>query len=147
MKYHSYNIVLQEVPNEISLCLSITGCKLNCDGCHSPYLWKEHGEVLTIKVFKNLLNKYTGLISCVLFMGGEWHENELVNFLIISNTMGLKTCLYTGLDRVNDVLLNNLDYIKYGRWDKNLGGLESNDTNQIFLDLKNKKKLNNLFIR
>ena len=86
MRYYDYNIVLQEVPNEVSLSLSITGCKLSCDGCHSPYLWKEHGEILTNEIFTDLLNKYTGLISCVLFMGGEWHEEELVNLLSLSKS-------------------------------------------------------------
>ena len=147
MRYYDYNIVLQEVPNEVSLSLSITGCKLSCDGCHSPYLWKEHGEILTNEIFTVLLNKYTGLISCVLFMGGEWHEEELVNLLSLSKSMGLKTCLYTGLDKVNDIILSNIDYIKYGKWVKELGGLENINTNQIFLDVKNNKILNNYFIK
>ena len=147
MRYYDYNIVLQEVPNEVSLSLSITGCKLSCDGCHSPYLWKEHGEILTNEIFTDLLNKYTGLISCVLFMGGEWHEEELVNLLSLSKSMGLKTCLYTGLDKVNDIILSNIDHIKYGKWVKELGGLENINTNQIFLDVKNNKILNNYFIK
>ena len=80
-------------------------------------------------------------------MGGEWHEEELVNLLSLSKSMGLKTCLYTGLDKVNDIILSNIDYIKYGKWVKELGGLENINTNQIFLDVKNNKILNNYFIK
>ena len=76
MNYSSAQIVLQEVPNEISLCFTICGCPLKCDGCHSPFLWKESaGLNLNHQILDDYLTKYDGLISCVVFMGGEWHEN------------------------------------------------------------------------
>ena len=145
MKYYNYNIVLQEVPNEVSLSLSITGCQLGCDGCHSPFLWKDKGDHLTPGVLENIINKYTGMISCVLFLGGEWDEKELIELLKLSKKMGLKTCLYTGLDQVNSDILINLDYIKYGRWIKELGGLESKITNQLFIDLNDNSIINKYF--
>jgi hypothetical protein len=51
------------------------------------------------------------------------------------------------MDKVSDLILSNLDYIKYGKWIKKLGGLENINTNQIFLDVKNNKILNNYFIK
>ena len=71
LRYSSYDIVLQEIPNEVSLSFTITGCGLRCIGCHSEYLWdKNNGEVLTDELFVSLIKKYEGMISCVLFMGG-----------------------------------------------------------------------------
>jgi anaerobic ribonucleoside-triphosphate reductase activating protein len=80
MNYHQFEIALQEVPGEISLCFSITGCEIKCKGCHSPFLCKkENGSLLTIKKFKKYLNQYQGFATCILFMGGEWHEEKLEN--------------------------------------------------------------------
>ena len=41
MYYYDFQVVLQEVPGEISLCFSISGCDKHCEGCHSPFLWKK----------------------------------------------------------------------------------------------------------
>ena len=50
MNYSDIEIVLQEIPGEISICFTITGCALQCQDCHSPYLWKEeNGKLLTPK--------------------------------------------------------------------------------------------------
>ena len=39
--FYSYpQEVLQEVPGEISLALSISGCPLRCKGCHSTETYK-----------------------------------------------------------------------------------------------------------
>ena len=73
MRFSSYSIVLQEVPGEITLSFSITGCKLMCKGCHSPFLWKEgSGQELKKNIFEETIQKYNDMIICILFMGGEW---------------------------------------------------------------------------
>lgn len=146
MRYKDYDVVLQEVPNEISLSFTITGCKLSCDGCHSPYLWKEgSGEELTKDVFINILNKYKDMISCVLFMGGEWDSENLIKLLTTSKKLGLKTALYTGLEYIDSDIFQNLDYIKFGPWIKELGGLSSETTNQRFININTSENLNHLF--
>lgn len=146
MRYKDYDIVLQEVPNEISLSFTITGCRLACDGCHSPYLWKEgSGSELTPEVFTYILNRYKSLISCVLFMGGEWEPDNLINLLIISKEMGLKTALYSGLEYIDYDIFKKLDYLKLGPWVKELGGLSSEVTNQKFINVNTSENLNHLF--
>lgn len=141
LRYKDTNIVLQEIPGEITLVFTITGCSLNCKGCHSPYLWKKGtGNELSDDFIIELINKYKGIISCVLFMGGEW-ESDLVNKIKLCNDYGLKTALYTGLnlDEVessNKELLSVLSYIKVGRWIEELGGLSSITTNQRLINLK-----------
>ena len=75
MRYYDRQVVFQEVPNEISLVYSITGCPLGCKGCHSAFTWGDQaGKKLSEIDFAEDLKKYDLLISCVLFYGGEWHE-------------------------------------------------------------------------
>jgi anaerobic ribonucleoside-triphosphate reductase activating protein len=141
-------VVFQEVPNEISLCFSITGCKIGCSGCHSTELWDENkGKPLCNKRFKQLLKRYQGLITCVLFLGGEWHANALIEKLIIAKHFALKTCLYSGLDHISTNISNHLTYLKTGAWNASLGGLESKNTNQIFRNMLTGENLNHLFIK
>ena len=147
MFYQDFQVVFQEVPGEISLCFSISGCSLRCSGCHSPLLWKEGiGKELTDAVFSEIVNRYKGFASCVLFMGGEWHLKKLVKNLKLARVEGYKTCLYTGEEEINSEILEQLDWIKTGRWEKSLGGLDSIITNQKFKEVKTNRILNHLFI-
>lgn len=146
MYCHNFQIVLQEVPGEISLCFSIAGCTMHCEGCHSPFLWKEgNGKLMKEKDFVRLLDKYRKLASCVLFMGGEWHEEELVFYLKLAKAKNYKTCLYTGEENVPQQILSQLTWIKTGKWIQSLGGLESNSTNQEFKEVATDIKMNYLF--
>jgi anaerobic ribonucleoside-triphosphate reductase activating protein len=148
MYYYNFQVVLQEVPGEISLCFSISGCNKHCDGCHSPFLWKEgNGSVLTKEVYTSILNQYKNLATCVLFMGGEWHQKELIEMLQLAKIKKLKTCLYTGENSVSDEIIDQLTWLKTGKWKQELGGLESRLTNQLFIDVTTNKKLNYLFCK
>ncbi|CAM1351387.1 anaerobic ribonucleoside-triphosphate reductase activating protein [Tenacibaculum insulae] len=148
MYCHNFQIVLQEVPGEISLCFSISGCSLRCEGCHSPFLWKEgSGTFLSEINFEKYLEQYQKFATCVLFMGGEWHEKTLVKFLKIAKAKTYKTCLYTGEKQVSKTILNELTWIKTGKWKKALGGLESLKTNQKFIEIATNTNLNHLFIK
>ena len=136
--YYSYpQIVLQEVPGEISLALSISGCPLRCKGCHSTETYDPNfGTELTEDELNRLLKKYKH-ISCVLFYGGEWELETLTNYLKLIKNKGLKTCLYTGfeLEFFDYEFLKNLNYIKTGPYIKELGGIGSPTTNQKFIIL------------
>ena len=174
LNYTTEQITFQEVPNEISLSFLIAGCPLKCKGCHSADSWRvtsEANEVnkaikskihpinsntknyLTKGYLENRIKKYQDMISCVLFLGGEWEIEQLIELLqTVKNTNpSLKTCLYTGLEleeivefieqEVNGqvdigwtyIFENNLlDYLKTGRWIRELGGLDNKNTNQRF---------------
>jgi len=145
-------IVFQEVPNEISLCFSITGCKVGCKGCHSTELWDaNYGIHLSNENFTYWLNKYQGLISCVVFFGGEWQPSALIEKLIIAKNLGLKTCLYSGEENgqqhIDLSISQHLNFLKTGAWRAELGGLENSLTNQVFRNLNTGEKLNHLFIK
>jgi anaerobic ribonucleoside-triphosphate reductase activating protein len=137
LKYTDSSICLIEIPDEISLGISITGCPNHCKGCHSPHLWDistERYDDLTIERLDKLINDNKG-ISCVLFLGGDWDEDSLVPILgfIRSNYANLKTALYSGKDSLKSVsesILERLNYIKIGRFIEDKGGLENPNTNQ-----------------
>lgn len=144
--YYTSDVVFQEVPNEISLSFSIAGCKNNCKNCS----WKNikiEKKQLTEDLYMNMLKKYKGLVSCILFLGGEWNKDALIKNLKLAKSMGYKTCLYTGLYDISNDIKNNLDYLKTGPYIEELGGLDNINTNQKFLDLKTNKILNNYFIK
>ncbi len=146
MYYYDFQVVLQEVPGEVSLCFSISGCPLQCEGCHSPFLWKEgNGNPLSKKHFESVLKQYCNMATCVLFMGGEWHKKELISLLKLAQDKKYKTCLYTGEEIVSNDILKELTWIKTGKWDQHLGGLSDKMTNQKFINIKNKQILNHLF--
>ncbi|MBO4602074.1 MAG: anaerobic ribonucleoside-triphosphate reductase activating protein [Salinivirgaceae bacterium] len=147
MYCHDVDIVLQEVPGQISVCFSISGCPLHCKGCHSPFLWKEgNGELLTDERYLSILNQYRGYANCVLFMGGEWHPEELTHKLALARDLGFETCLYTGREQVEPEIMSELTWVKTGPWIESLGGLTSPTTNQRFVEVKTNKLYNNHFL-
>ena len=121
LKYLGYSIALQEVPNEISLVINVSGCPHKCEGCHSQYLWEYEGNYISDD-FNNILNFYDGMITCVCFMGGEQNVDELESHLKYVKEYGLKTCLYSGCDSIEETatLLPYLDWIKVGRYEESL---------------------------
>lgn len=134
LRYANYSITFQEVPNEISLVLNITGCTHHCDGCHSDYLAQDFGNYVNDDL-PALLDKYKGMITCVCFMGGDQAIDNLREWLKrIKKEYDLKTCVYSGADNINtfDSCLDYLDYLKIGPYKKELGGLDSPNTNQKF---------------
>jgi anaerobic ribonucleoside-triphosphate reductase activating protein len=121
LKYLGYGVTLQEVPNEISLVINVSGCPYKCKGCHSQYLWEYDGEYLSEEL-KDILDFYEGMITCVCFMGGNQNTQELLEHLKAIKEKNLKTCLYSGCESLNNVeiLLPHLDWVKIGRYDKSL---------------------------
>jgi anaerobic ribonucleoside-triphosphate reductase activating protein len=148
LRYRHEEIVWLEVPGEVSLAYHVTGCPLRCKGCHSADTWKiGSGHILTTEHFSNRLQRYKHLITCVLFMGGEWLPDKLLTYLQLAQDAGLKTCLYTGFEKeqLPAELLPYLDYLKVGPWIPERGGLDNPNTNQQFIDQRSGTLLNHLF--
>lgn len=76
VKYVDTLVTFAEFPNEISLCINISGCPNNCPGCHSPYLAQDIGEVLNKESLFRLIEANKG-ISCVGLMGGDQAPNTI----------------------------------------------------------------------
>lgn len=137
MKFSYPQIYLQEVPGEISLGISISGCSLKCKGCHSIETWNTNfGEELTLPILDALVKKYKH-ITCVLFYGGEWDSN-IKEYLKYIQEQNLKTALYSGENSIREELLQYLDYYKIGPYIQELGGLSSKISNQKLYRIQNK---------
>ena len=132
LKYQSYAITFQEVPDEVSLVINITNCPYHCKYCHSPELWEDVGSDLCSDL-ADLIDSHEE-ITCVCFMGeGNNDSNDLEKCIAECKACGLKTCLYTGRANAWDTfILLELDYCKMGPYIEELGGLDSPTTNQRF---------------
>lgn len=131
LKYLYVKEVFAEVPGEISLAISITGCLQRCVGCHSRELWEDKGEPLNVETLCGLLNQHEG-ITCVCLFGGE-HDIDALTELFMYAHKRVKTAWYSGLDRLpkdKHGILQFLDFYKEGHFDYELGGLDSPITNQ-----------------
>jgi anaerobic ribonucleoside-triphosphate reductase activating protein len=146
IRFNREQIVWQEVPGEVSLAYAISGCPLRCKGCHSSAERNPaFGKMLPLEYFCARLAQYRGLITCVVFLGGEWLPDQLILLLKAARAERLHTCLYTGLDSVTSAIQAQLTYLKTGAWIAARGGLDSPTTNQRFIDLRTNELLNTKF--
>ena len=130
LKYYNYDIVFQEIPDEVTLAVNITNCPHRCVGCHSPHLHLDIGEVLDENSLDGLLSKYGRQITCVCFMGGDRQPKDVATLAThLHQHTKLKVAWYSG----NDILpryANLFDYVKVGGYKPEFGGLRSRTTNQ-----------------
>lgn len=131
LKYVDTMVTFSEVPDEITLCINITGCKIGCKNCHSPYLAEDIGEELTIDSLHELISNNKG-ITCVSFMGGDSNPKEIDHLAsIVKEYYSLKTAWYSGVQALSkDIHLWNFSYIKLGPYIEKYGPLNSKTTNQ-----------------
>lgn len=133
LKYFNFDIVFQEIPNEITLALNISNCPCRCPGCHSKFLWNNVGTELNITEYDRLLSSVMRDITCVCFMGGD-AEPEYIDMLAEytkRHFKQIKVGWYTGRTIVSKAVdLEWMDYVKVGPYIKHLGGLKSPQTNQ-----------------
>lgn len=138
MKYvpEDTSVTFSEIPEEISLCINISGCPCHCPGCHSPYLAGDIGEMLTSDVVNELIMKNPG-ISCVCFMGGDADPGIISHlaWFVKSDHPDIKVAWYSGRDEMPDnnwyqFNPDNFDYIKLGHYEEIYGPLTNRSTNQ-----------------
>lgn len=137
LKYLYYKEIFKEVPGEITLGISISGCQIRCKGCHSRELWEDKGKPLTWESLNALINIHHG-ITCVCLFGGE-HDIDAITELFYHAKRYVKTAWYSGLDilpKKHIGILEYLDYLKLGHYDDELGGLDSPTTNQKFYKIE-----------
>lgn len=133
LRFDGYSIVMQEVPGEISLALNITECPHHCEGCHSAYLAERSGDFVGDRLLGLILD-YEDFITCVCFMGGDQHLDDLrVQCQNVKSFFPeLKLAIYTGADSMEALgdTASIFDYIKIGPYIADLGGLDHPTTNQ-----------------
>jgi len=142
LKYLTMDMVFREIPEEITLAINITNCKIHCKGCHSKFLWKDIGKELTLKCITEELKK-NKLITCICMMGGNSDLDSLYNLFIQLKEAypDIKLAWYTGeiLPNIPSIFIDILDYIKTGPYIKELGGLDKETTNQQLFKIENNK--------
>ncbi len=149
----SYDIVCQEIPDEVTLAVNISGCPNRCPGCHSPWLWEDEGEPMTDEFIECLIGKYSAAITCFCFMGGDAEPSEIERIcrLIREKYPTIKTAWYSGRESLPEGFdANILDYLKLGPYIESLGGLKSPDTNQRLYRITKESEMiciNNLFAK
>lgn len=146
LSYLYYQTYTSEIPNELSLGISILGCPIHCPDCHSRHVWdiydRGQGEALTKEELDRIIFKQQG-VSCILFYGGEWDLDYLTALLChlkFDLRHDYKLALYSGRNFdffAQKPILSYLDYIKVGPYKKELGGLRYPSTNQILYKLDN----------
>ena len=133
LKFVSYDVVCQEVPDEITLAVNISCCPNRCPGCHSPWLWEDKGEEMNEDSLSCVIDTYKSAITCFCFMGGDSEPAEVERLArwIKSRYPSLKTAWYSGKEFIpSDFDLSTMDYVKTGPFIEALGGLKSPVTNQ-----------------
>lgn len=147
--YSGVDVVFQEVPDEISLSFTVTGCPWDCKGCH----WRELNEIpieqfpkLTLDNLLKEWDKYSDLATNILFFGGDWELNYLERLIreFQHTRSSPKFSLYSGqkpdkiLGEANFALWN---YIKAGPYISKRGNLRDRNTNQVMIDVKNDRDI------
>lgn len=141
LRLASYDIVFQEIPGEVTLALNLSGCPNRCQGCHSPHLREDIGEILDESLIGGLLRTYGSSVTCVCFMGGDGNPEqvEMLSGFIKSQSDGrLKTGWYSGKGVFPAGLKpESFDYVKLGPYMPEHGGLRSTGTNQRMYRIEN----------
>lgn len=133
LKVYNYDIVCQEIPDEITLALNISNCPNHCPGCHSPWLWRDEGEPLTQERLASLVEPYQEAVTCLCIMGGDREPQEVARLLQVTRKLWphLKTAWYSGREQLPAGFdITSFDYIKLGAYIAERGGLTSATTNQ-----------------
>ena len=140
LKYYNYMVTFSEVPDEISLCINITGCPIRCTDCHSKFLWENIGKEITDECLEKIINENND-VTCICIMGGDSDIKDILRIVtFIKNKFpSKKICWYSGKDiQINNIsqiykdIFSIIDYFKCGPYIKEYGGLDSPNTNQNF---------------
>ena len=133
LKYTDVGIVFQEIPDEVTLAVNLSGCPCRCPGCHSKHLWRDEGAPLTDDALDKLLSRQPSGVSCVAFMGGDAAPEEVdaLASWVKRRHPWLHTAWYSGRTLLAKAInLEHFDYLKLGPYLAHLGPLKSPTTNQ-----------------
>lgn len=147
LRYYNFDIVFQEIPDEVTLAINLTCCPNRCEGCHSPHLRQKIGPELTTVELDSIISRYKDSITCVCFMGGD-NDVEAIEKLAhyIISTYSLKTAWYSGRNSFPNHT-EFFSFIKLGEYQPERGNLKNRLTNQRLYKIEAGEKMDitNLF--
>ncbi len=125
------DVVLEEIPDRVTLAVEITNCQGSCPGCHSPFLRRDIGEELTEEALDRMIEDNFG-VNCLLFLG---EGNDPAALLRLASHLrrvwpGVEIALYSGREDVEAEVKEAFDYVKIGPYVEELGPLNEKTTNQ-----------------
>ncbi len=123
------SVVLEEIPDRVTLAVDISNCRGNCVDCHSPFLKEDIGEELTPEIIDTLAGEYFG-VDCFLFLGEGRDPGRLLELASHVRSIGLIPALYSGRREVDGPYWEAFDYIKVGPYIPEQGPLNNPGTNQ-----------------
>ena len=125
------SVVMEEIPDMVTLAVDISNCTGLCEGCHSPFLRKDVGVELTPAVIDKLLAGNFG-VNCFLFLGEGNDREALMSVASYIRTAypDLSLAIYSGRENVEDDIYALFDYVKVGPYRPDCGPLNSTTTNQ-----------------
>lgn len=123
------SVVIEEIPDRVTLAVDISNCQGNCVGCHSPFLKTDVGVELTEEVIDSLVADNFG-VDCFLFLGEGNDFESLMRLAAHIRSIGLEAALYSGREAVENEIYKAFDYVKVGPYIEAFGPLNSRTTNQ-----------------
>lgn len=117
LKYYDYATTFSEFPDEIALCVNISGCPCHCDNCSESWLRPWVGTLLTNDEIDRLI-KENDDITLFGLMGGDSNYEDCIRITnyIHEKYPGLKVGIYSGRDWLDLELAKVIDIYKIGRW-------------------------------
>lgn len=125
------SVVMEEIPDMVTLAVDISNCTGLCEGCHSPFLRKDVGVELTSAVIDKLLADNFG-VNCFLFLGEGNDKAALMSVASYIRTAypAVSLAIYSGRENVEDDIFALFDYVKVGPYRPDCGPLNATTTNQ-----------------
>lgn len=125
------SVVIEEIPDRVTLAVEISNCQGNCLGCHSPFLREDIGEELTPADVDKMIADNFG-VNCFLLLGEGKDLEALLGIARHVRTAhpGIDVALYSGREDVEDSIWEAFDYVKVGPYIPSAGPLNNPTTNQ-----------------
>ena len=125
------SVVMEEIPDKVTLAVEISNCQGNCVGCHSPFLKEDIGEELSLQKLDAMIADNFG-VNCFLFLGEGNDRGALLSLAayLRGKYPSLELALYSGREDVEDVVWEAFDYVKTGPYIAKFGPLNERTTNQ-----------------
>lgn len=125
------DIVLEEIPDRVTLAIEISNCQGSCIGCHSPFLKQDLGEELTPEAVDALIAANFG-VNCVLLLGEGRDRDALLALAahLRERHPGIERAVYSGRTEVEPEIYDAFDYVKVGPYIAECGPLNERTTNQ-----------------